>query len=232
MRLAALQSVVAARFPTALPQHVRPEPECVSCGVAEIDALTGGLPRGSLIELCGPACSGRSSVLLAILAAAHQRGEVCALVDGSDAFDPHAARAAGVQLEHLLWVRCANLQHSLRAAELLLQGGGFGIVAMDLGGAAPQSVHRVPLNVWFRFRRAVEHTPAILAVLEQQPHAKTCASLVLDLRAEDSRWESMSEAEGPPHANLLRGLRIRAEATRSRRVICTGASAARFAIAM
>lgn len=232
MKLAALQSAVAARFPSALPQHVRPAAECVSSGVAEVDALTGGLPRGSLIEVCGPACSGRSSLLLAMLAAAGERGEVCALVDASDQFDPHAAHAAGVDLQGLLWVRCANLQQAFRAAELLLQGGGFGMVAMDLGGIAPQSVHRVPLNVWFRFLRAVEHTPAILTVLERQPHARTCASLVLELHAEESRWESMSEAKGPPHANLLRGLQIRAQVMRTRRVGHAETIAACFALAM
>src|SRR5271155_4229775 len=53
--------------------EVRPAPEMVSSGIREIDALTGGLPRGCLTEICGPASSGRTSVLLAALAAATQR---------------------------------------------------------------------------------------------------------------------------------------------------------------
>jgi recA bacterial DNA recombination protein len=86
--------------------EVRPTPRMVSSGVREIDALTGGLPRGCLTEICGPASSGRTSVLLAALAAATQRQEVCALVDVSDAFNPRSAVAAGVNFEKMLWVRC------------------------------------------------------------------------------------------------------------------------------
>ena len=88
--------------------EVRPSPQMVPSGVREIDALTGGLPRGCLTEICGPASSGRTSVLLAAMAAATQRQEVCALVDISDAFNPHSAAAAGVNFEKMLWVRCGE----------------------------------------------------------------------------------------------------------------------------
>ena len=47
---------------------VRPAPEMVSSGIAAMDALTGGLPRGCLTEICGPASSGRTTLLLAALA--------------------------------------------------------------------------------------------------------------------------------------------------------------------
>ena len=88
--------------------EVRPSPEMVSSGIREIDALTGGLPRGCLSEICGSASSGRTSVLLAALAAATRREEVCALVDATDALDAVSAAAAGVDLERLLWVRCGK----------------------------------------------------------------------------------------------------------------------------
>ncbi len=70
--------------------------------------LTGGLPRGALSEITGPASSGRTGVMLAALAQATRRREVCALVDASDSFDPASAAAAGVDLERLLWVRCSE----------------------------------------------------------------------------------------------------------------------------
>jgi hypothetical protein len=85
---------------------VRPAPEMAPSGVREIDVLTGGLPRGCLTEVCGPVSSGRTSLLLAVLAAATQRQETCALVDVSDAFDPLSAAIAAVNFENLLWVRC------------------------------------------------------------------------------------------------------------------------------
>jgi hypothetical protein len=86
--------------------EVRPASETVSSGISEIDALTGGLPRGCLTEIYGAASSGRTSFLLAALAAATGRKEACALVDVSDAFHPQSAFDAGVEFRNLLWVRC------------------------------------------------------------------------------------------------------------------------------
>jgi hypothetical protein len=88
--------------------EIRPAPEMVTSGIAALDALTGGLPRGCLTEICGPASSGRTSVMLAALAAATRRGEYCALIDASDTLDPQSLAAANVDLDRLLWVRCSE----------------------------------------------------------------------------------------------------------------------------
>ena len=59
--------------------------ELQSSGVTELDAvLGGGFPRGSLVELCGPASSGRTSLAFSLLAQATERQEACAFVDVSD----------------------------------------------------------------------------------------------------------------------------------------------------
>ena len=98
--------------------EIRPAPEMVTCGIPALDALTGGLPRGCLTEICGPASSGRTTVLLAALASATRRGEYCAVIDASDALDPHSLAAAGTALDHLLWVRCGNdIQQNSRPIE-------------------------------------------------------------------------------------------------------------------
>jgi recombination protein RecA len=86
----------------------RPLPETARTGIAEIDSATGGLPRGCLTEIYGPASSGRTSLLISILAEATARQEICALVDADDAFDPISAAAAGVRLDRLIWVRTAS----------------------------------------------------------------------------------------------------------------------------
>ncbi len=104
--LAALPKLAGVTAASRL--EVRPAPEMVSSGIREIDELAGGLPRGCLSEICGPASSGRTSVLLAALAAATRRQEVCALVDTTDALDAVSAAAAGVELERLLWIRCSR----------------------------------------------------------------------------------------------------------------------------
>jgi recombination protein RecA len=166
--------------------------ELVSTGIPEMDALVGGLPRGAMTEICGAACSGRTSLLLSALASRTSAGEVCALVDARDSFDPLTGNATGIDLKKLLWVRCQNIDQALRAMDLLIQAGGFGMVAVDLSDVPTKTVRQVPLNAWFRFRRAVEDTPTILLLIEQESNAKTCASLVLRLEAVEARWAESS----------------------------------------
>lgn len=195
--------------------------ETASSGIAEIDSLSGGFPRGGLTEICGPASSGRTTVLLSALAARTAQAEVCALIDARDSFDPHTAQAAGVELQQLLWVRCHSLDQSLQAADLLIQGGGFGFIALDLSDIPPEKVRHVPLNAWFRFRRAVEDTSTVLVVLEQESNAKTCASLVLQMKMQEVRWSAAAENSTPgisryPHACLHAGLSLQAKLLHSR----------------
>jgi hypothetical protein len=247
----------------------RPAAATVVSGIEALDALTGGLPRGGLTEIYGPASSGRTSVLLAVMAKMTAQGEVCALVDASDSFDPQSAEAAGVELRRVLWIRCSprrhgenrvigrsgdrviengrsgrwsvasgqsklqitngklpmdSLEQALKATDLLLQGGGFGLVVVDLGDVPAQAARRVPLTSWFRFRRAVENTRTVLMVVEQEPYAKTCASVVVKMSAVGSRrstasgqWPVVSgqKNQEPAHARILSGLEISAEMLRS-----------------
>jgi hypothetical protein len=159
-------------------------------------------------------------LLMSVLASRTTQDEACAFIDGRDAFDPYSAEGTGVRLEQLLWVRCRNIDQALRATDLVLHGGGFGMVILDLGDIPPQVVRHVPLTVWFRFRRAVEHTPTIFLVLEQEPHAKTCASLILRMETEESHWVKVAperrDSVRHPHACLFAGSLLRAEMVRSR----------------
>jgi recombination protein RecA len=217
-----LEAALAGRIPSPFTYRNRQPDDIVSTGIPEIDSLAGGLPRGGLTEICAPPCSGGTSLLVSALAARTSGSEVCALIDGCDSFDPHSAKAAGVELQQLLWVRCQNIDQAFRATDLLIQGGGFGLIALDLSGLPPETVRHVPLNVWFRFRRAVVDTPTILVVLEQESNAKTCASLVLQLAAERVHWLStlaMQEAGDPlrhPPACLLDHFELSAGILRSR----------------
>jgi hypothetical protein len=296
-------------------QH--PAVPVVSSGLTAIDALTGGLPRGGLTEICGAASSGRTSAMLSIMAEATARGELCALVDASDAFDPHAAAAAGVDLDRVLWIRCtgplmsaqrssatetasetqvasralrakqhtgsimpaakiwygrpparsernaaateteapiaskfkrqnsklpgdhrespakgipgshsdnkrrwaSRIDQALKAADLVLQGGGFGLVIIDFADVPFDIARRIPLTSWFRFRRAVENTPAVLLAVARESCAKTCASLVVQMAATTSpstATPAASSADTPSHARIFIGLEVKVEALRSR----------------
>jgi hypothetical protein len=216
-----VESALAGRVSAPFTYRDRKVMDTVSAGIPEIDSLTGGLPRGGLTEICGPPCSGRTSLLVSALAERTAQEEVCALVDGRDSFDPHSAEAAGVALNHLLWVRCRNIDQAFRATDLLIQGGGFGFIALDLSDIPPETVRYIPLHAWFRFRRAVEDTPTILVVLEQEPNAKTCASLVLRLSPEPALWATTSDAPAETVAAhspacLLESLEVRAGLLRAR----------------
>jgi hypothetical protein len=222
MEIAALRAKVEqslqGRISSPFAIRSAPETPMAASGIGEIDALTGGLPRGCVTEVCGEAGAGRSSFLVAMLAAMTRRKEFCALVDGRSSFDPRGAEAAGVVLERLLWVRCSNIEETMRGADLLLHGGGFGVVAVDLCDLPANLVRRVPLNNWFRFRQMVENTPTVCLLMGQQPSAKSCASLVLRLEMRDTRWRgepAESGAENPQRV-LLEGVEIGAEVVMSR----------------
>lgn len=211
-----VEAALAGRIAAPFQQRERIV-ETAPIGIEAVDALTGGLPRGSLTEIFGPAGSGKTSLLLAALASRTRAAEVCAVVDGRDAFDPASADAAGVRLEQLLWVRCREIEQALRATDLLIQGGGFGLIALDLSDLSPKLVRHIPLNVWFRMRRAVENTQTILIALEEESNAKTCASLVLRLEREAARWSETTAAESHTQARLLEGWRGSVERVRERR---------------
>jgi hypothetical protein len=213
-----------------------------STGIAALDELTGGWPRGCVSEICGRASSGRTGVLLAALARSTRNGEVCALVDAGDALDPTSAEAAGVDLQRLLWVRCGKekvlssqftvlssrgkqkdggnldgqkiaterrdwnwrLEQVLRVTDLLLQSNGFGMIALDLGDVPVRSARQIPLASWFRFRRVIERTPTVLLVVEQQPIAGSCSSLLIQVSGVRSQVSGKKfSAASSPHAELF-----------------------------
>jgi RecA/RadA recombinase len=157
-----IESALTGRFKSLKLSAAAPLSEFVPSGIQAIDSIAGGLPRGAIAELIGPASSGRTSLLLSVLAEATQRQETCALVDLNDAFDTEVALGMRIEFDYLLWIRCsANIEHALKATELLLQSAGFGLVALDLGDLAPSQAHRVPLSSWFRLRRTVEEPPPV-----------------------------------------------------------------------
>ena len=329
-------------FQNRLPVELQPS------GVSELDeVLGGGFPRGSLVELCGPASSGRTSLAFSLLAQATERQEACAFVDVSDSLDPVSLAAAGVELPRLLWIRCGEdqvrdlnassyfapankethenrglnsadkkpmrmhgwrhpresmrgvdkaipslvgkqavsaesaqihivarcageqverdrepprrgiraqrplpslpkfdpppprqtqrgrsttpwkrLEQALKTTDLLLHGGGWGVVVFDLGGVSWIDARRIETSIWFRFRRAIENTPTILLLLGEESFAKSCASLVLRCQRQTEHW-SRAAARGATGATTFEGFEVQGEVTRSR-VLSQPADSARW----
>ena len=155
----------------------------LSTGISEIDDLTGGMPRGALSEIYGPASSGRTSLMYSMLAHATTHEETCALIDTNDVFAPTIASAAGMDFDRLLWVRCAaNLENAFKATDLLLHAGGFGLVILDIGEIAGKDARRIISSWWYRFRRTVEDRSTVLMVISEEACTRSCGALTLELK--------------------------------------------------
>ncbi len=301
--------------------------QLLSTGISELDALlAGGVPRGSLVELCGSASSGRTSICFSLLATATKRQEACAYVDVSDSLDPLSLASTGVDLTRLLWIRCGlldsghvpkqtrfsspsfssnnrqpttsnaprksnrtqtwthpryqirgvesalpsllrrtedtkietkgfktppavlsfpksnrtppitgrgsntdgkgsaacsskpwkRLEQALKATDLLLHSGGWGIVLFDLGNIPRTDARRIEPSTWFRFRRSIEDTPTILLLLLEESCAKSCSSLVLHCQRNHENWSHLNSQDRSSGIATLDGFQIEGKILSSR----------------
>lgn len=193
-----IEARLSSRFASAFKIQEKRPGEVIPTGIPQIDSfILGGLPRGAITEIFGPASSGRTSFMLSALAHASNHEEVCALVDTSNVFDPKSAVRAEVNCERLLWIRCDNnLERAFKATDLLLQGGGFGLVFLDLGDVPAKSAKRIISSWWYRFRRTLETTPTALVVIAEDTCVRACAALSLELRGETCLWSNDQRERG------------------------------------
>ena len=153
----------------------------------------GATPRGAITELLGQESTGRTALAQSYLATATLGGEIAAWVDCGDAFDPVSAAKAGADLGKMLWVRCGHrLEIALKAVDMILHSGGFGLVILDVCGATDAALRRVPLSYGYRIRRAVEGTPSILLVLSRQSVARACATRQFVLDQAKLEWRGLA----------------------------------------
>ena len=217
--VAVIRSQVERRIPGALTIYERSTPEVFSTGIPAIDCEMGGIPKGALTQICAPAgvTSGRTTLLLSLLAQVTAKEQFCALVDASDCFDPESADAVGVCLSRLLWVRCIQrgmkaVEQAFKSADILIQNGGFGVIAIDLGNVDEKLIRKIPLTPWFRFARVMEALPTALVVLLPYAAAQSCAALTLNLAA-SAQW---SGTETIFHTQLISNVEFNVEVGRTR----------------
>jgi len=210
-------------------------------GLPALDArLGGGLPRGQLSEVVGPRSSGRTSLLLQIVATATTRGDLVAVVDALDMLDV-ASAAAGVDLAKLLWIRghvvtspglCRDLnqramEQAVKALGLVLQAGNFGLVVLDLGDAPTDAVRRLPFTTWLRLQRMVEGTQTICVLAGSESMSRSSAGLSIKLQpsldvaagaksATDAAADLQVRRSARFVGQLLDGLDVDARVTRAR----------------
>jgi len=221
--LATLESALRQRkldrtLTTALPSLDRVDPAAfVPTGLGALDThLRSGVPRGQLSEIVGPRSSGRTTLLLQLLASATREGELVALVDTFDRLDVASLVAAGADLSRVLWVRGQavaktesavdsrwvpgegtgersvrssavdglverTIDRALKAFNLVLQAGGFGIVALDLADAPRMALQRMPFTTWMRVQRAIEGRDTACVLVAAEPVARSAGGVTLAL---------------------------------------------------
>ena len=181
--------------------------DCVTTGVPGLDsALGGGLRRGQVSEIVGPRSAGRMAILCGLLAAAAARGDAAALVDTHDRFDPVSASAVGLDLSRLLWIReTGDASRALKAMNLVLQAGGFGVVAFDLADVPPHGLRAFPFTTWMRLARVIEgsQTVALLLASEHLARSPGGVTIALERTTGSACWTGLSA-----RARLLGALTI------------------------
>lgn len=194
----ALAQDLSSRFDVSFGLREFDAGEPFTCGVHKIDTLLhGGFPRAALSEIAGAASTNRTALMVSIVSRAFDTGECCAWIDGGGTLDPESAAEAGLQLNRLLWVNCkGNPEHALKATDLLLHGGGFGLMVFDVGDTSDSLLRRMPMASWYRLRLGAEKTGTALIALTPAPQTRSCSAVCVELNRRKSIWRG----------RLLRGI--------------------------
>jgi len=227
---AQLESLLRARkLDVTLTSSAAPQPgdadHVAATGWPAIDEpLGGGVRRGHLSEIVGPRSSGATTLFFAMAAAATARGEVAALVDTHDRFDPASAQAAGVDLARLLWIReSGNAERALKAMNLVLQAGGFGLVAFDMADVRGPALRQFPHTTWMRIARIVEGSLTAAVLIGTEHIARSPGGVTIALER-DGGGAAVEWAGNNARNRRLRGLTIRPRVISPRAAAAVAAS--------
>ncbi|HYJ89994.1 MAG TPA: hypothetical protein VEV84_01680 [Pyrinomonadaceae bacterium] len=145
--------------------------------------------RGTLAEVIGEASSGKTSLSLSLLAELTTKGEICAIVDSSNSFDPCSATLAGVVLENLLWIKCGgDIEKTFMAADYLVQAKGFGAVWLYLSGLPKDKLRMVPRTYWYRYRTRIKETPTLFLITTEFPVAGSASQQSFIFKRRRAVW--------------------------------------------
>ena len=145
----------------------------ISTGFPSLDQAlgTGGLPKGKICELVGPATSGKTTLALKFLAQAQAAGGQVAYVDQALYFDPDYAYRCGLDLSRLLVGTSHDLREALAMTEALVHSGGLAALvfdALDFLWTDAEAAHLLAATL-NRLPVALSRSGTILLVLHESP---------------------------------------------------------------
>ncbi|MFN2411452.1 MAG: hypothetical protein ABR535_00135 [Pyrinomonadaceae bacterium] len=168
-----------------------------------IESAGLALTRGTIAEMVGGPSSGKTSVMLSLLSKLTRTGEICAVVDSSNRFDPCTAFLAGVELENLLWVRCGGaIEKAFTAADYLVQAKGFGAVWLNLSGISTHALRLVPRTYWYRYRTRIKETPTLMLITAEEPMTGPASQSSFVFSRERIEWSGTGRYKLPKEFHL------------------------------
>jgi recombination protein RecA len=107
--------------------------EVIPTGALAVDLAlgVGGLPRGRVVEIYGPESSGKTTLMLHVIANAQRTGGLAAFIDAEHALDPGYARKLGVNLDDLLVSQPDSGEEALTICETLARSNALDVIVID-----------------------------------------------------------------------------------------------------
>jgi recombination protein RecA len=107
--------------------------QVISTGSLAIDLAlgVGGVPRGRVIEIYGPESSGKTTLMLHVIANAQKGGGLAAFIDAEHALDPAYAKKLGVNLDDLLVSQPDSGEEALTICETLARSNALDVIVID-----------------------------------------------------------------------------------------------------
>ena len=107
--------------------------EVIPTGALAVDIAlgVGGVPRGRIVEIYGPESSGKTTLMLHIIANAQKAGGAAAFIDAEHALDPGYAKKLGVDLDNLLVSQPDSGEEALTICETLARSGALDVIVID-----------------------------------------------------------------------------------------------------
>ncbi len=107
--------------------------DVIPTGALSLDLAlgVGGIPRGRIVEIFGPESSGKTTVMLHVIASAQRGGGLAAFIDAEHALDPGYAKRLGVNLDDLLVSQPDSGEEALTICETLARSNALDVVVID-----------------------------------------------------------------------------------------------------